>query len=210
MKKFLVLFVLFALPIVAYLFFASGVHNFGKLPVLNEKISSISTFSSQNGKPVKLEGKITILGFFGGQVEEMHGQVFNLNWVIYNDYHAFHDFQVVILAKDGTRGEVKELLKEMNKTNDMSDWNFIFGSGQEIQKIFKSLGTDLKLNQNLATNRVFIVDKTMALRGRNDDEGEILYGYDLSSVAELKDKMVDDVKVILAEYRLKLKKYNKN
>jgi hypothetical protein len=49
------------------------------------------------------------------------------------------------------------------------------------------------------------------LRGRDDDEEEgTLYGYDTSSVAELNKKMTDDVKVILAEYRLALKKNNSN
>ncbi|HET8839410.1 MAG TPA: hypothetical protein VFM82_10505 [Flavobacteriaceae bacterium] len=209
MKKFLVLFVLFALPIVAYLFFASGVHNFGKLPVLNEKIAFLSAFSSVEGNPVKLKDKITILVFFGGQVEKMHGQAFNLNWVIYKDYHEFHDFQFVVLIKNGAQEKVQELTKEMAKTTNMSEWNFLFGSEEEIQNVFKSLKTNLKLNENFATNRVFIIDKNMALRGRNDDEGELLFGYDSSSVAELKDKMVDDVKVILAEYRLKLKKYDR-
>ena len=36
----------------------------------------------------------------------------------------------------------------------------------------------------------------------------MVYGYDSRSVAELSDKMNDDVKVILAEYRLALKKNN--
>jgi hypothetical protein len=33
-----------------------------------------------------------------------------------------------------------------------------------------------------------------------------LYGYDIRSVAVLNNKMEDDVKVLLAEYRLALKK----
>ena len=41
MKKAFVLIVLFVLPIVAYLFFASGVNNFGKLPVLTENVNEI-------------------------------------------------------------------------------------------------------------------------------------------------------------------------
>jgi hypothetical protein len=47
------------------------------------------------------------------------------------------------------------------------------------------------------------------LRGRDDDEDVgTLFGYNASSVAELNNKMTDDVKVILAEYRLALKKNN--
>jgi hypothetical protein len=36
----------------------------------------------------------------------------------------------------------------------------------------------------------------------------VLYGYDSTDIAELADKMKDDVKIILAEYRLALKKNN--
>lgn len=210
MKKFLVLALLFALPLVAYLFFASGVHNFGKLPVLTEKIAPLDGFSDLNGNPLRLHDKITILGFFGGQVSEMHGHAFNLNWVIYKDYHEFNNFQFVILVEKGQEAQVKALKNEMAKTTSMEEWNFAFGSPNAIKNVFQSLKTDLKLNVHNATERVFIIDKNMALRGRDDDEEKslVLYGYDTSSVAELKNKMVDDVKVILAEYRLKLKKYN--
>ena len=49
-----------------------------------------------------------------------------------------------------------------------------------------------------------------SLRGRDDDnDSGTLYGYNSSSVAELTKKMTDDIKIILAEYRLALKKNNK-
>jgi hypothetical protein len=67
------------------------------------------------------------------------------------------------------------------------------------------------LGTNLESSYVFIIDKNAALRGRKDNsETEIVYGYDAASVAEIQNKMLDDVKVILAEYRLALKKYNSN
>jgi hypothetical protein len=45
------------------------------------------------------------------------------------------------------------------------------------------------------------------LRGRDDDEDiGMLFGFNSQSVAEINNKMVDDVKIILAEYRLALKK----
>ena len=61
MKNKLVLAVLFILPIVVYLFFASGINNFGKLPTLTEKIADISSIDEN----VELKDKITILGFLG-------------------------------------------------------------------------------------------------------------------------------------------------
>ncbi len=36
----------------------------------------------------------------------------------------------------------------------------------------------------------------------------MLYGFDSSNYSEINNKMDDDVRILLAEYRLALKKYN--
>ena len=78
-----------------------------------------------------------------------------------------------------------------------------------MQTHFNSLKTPLELNQSGSSPFVFIIDKESNLRGRNDDEDQgTLYGFDARSVAQINKKMIDDVKVILAEYRLALKIYN--
>ena len=47
------------------------------------------------------------------------------------------------------------------------------------------------------------------MNGRDDDDDlGLLYGFDSSDYSEVNNKMSDDVRVILAEYRLALKKYN--
>ena len=86
-------------------------------------------------------------------------------------------------------------------------WNFIFTDEKEIQKIYNSLKTDIELSEENNTPYVFIIDRDLNLRGRDDDEdiGK-LYGFNAESVADINNKMVDDVKIILAEYRLALKK----
>ena len=93
----------------------------------------------------------------------------------------------------------------------MSKWKFIFGTKEQIEDLFKGFQTDITLNEKASTATVFIIDRARKLRGRDDDE-EVgtLYGYNTSSVAEINKKMTDDVKVILAEYRLALKKNNSN
>ena len=78
MKKNLVLFVLFILPIVAYLFFASGINSFAKLPIITKSIPEISSWKTFNSKPVALTGKISILGFMGQDVLQHKGNIFNL------------------------------------------------------------------------------------------------------------------------------------
>jgi len=205
MKKKIVLTVLFILPVVVYLFFASGVNNFGRLPVLTENISDVSVMDHD----VQLKNKITILGFLGNNIEVMQGNAFNLNQKIYKRFGEFNDFQIVMVVPKGTEDQVEELEKELGKLSNADKWHFVFGSEEQILTFFESLKANINLDDNLADPNVFIIDKDLNLRGRNDDEDEgIKYGFDTSSVAELNNKMVDDVKIILAEYRLALKKNN--
>ena len=210
MKKFLVLGVLFILPIVAYLFFSSGVNNFAKLPVLTPQISNLEDFTSLDGSEVVLDNKITILSIYGSNIEAKEGNAFNLNETIYDKNYNFEDFQFVVIAENGMQDQAKALLKELSTTIDTRKWKFVFGSSTAIQSFFNSLKTDLDLDEYLGTPKVFIIDKDRSLRGRPKEEGEeAVYGYNTSSVADLTNTMTDDVKVILAEYRLALKKYNR-
>ncbi|MCW5516229.1 hypothetical protein [Muriicola sp. Z0-33] len=205
MKKTFVLIVLFVLPIVAYLFFASGVTNFGRLPILTEAVSDLDKIQPD----VSFKGKITILGFLGNDVELKKGNAFNLNQKIYKRFYEFHDFQMVMLMPVGTEEKVEELKKELGNLVDIKNWIFVFGEESEIKELFSSLRTDLSLDDNTGTPYVFIVDKEGNLRGRDKDEDEGLkYGFNAVSVADLNNKMVDDVKIILAEYRLALKNNN--
>lgn len=205
MKKVFVLVVLFVLPIVAYLFFASGVYNFGKLPILTSKIAEISA----NPNQIQLTNNITILGFVGSNIEGRKGNLFNLNQKIYKRFYEFRDFQVVMLAEDGTEAVIEEFKKELGTFTDISKWKFVYTPKNEIIQTFKSLKTNLELDEKNSSPFVFIIDKERGLRGRDKDDDEgIKYGFNTSSVADLNNKMVDDVKIILAEYRLALKKNN--
>ncbi len=205
MKKTFVLVVLFVLPIVAYLFFASGVNNFGRLPVLTKGIHAISVIDEN----VSLQNKISVLGFLGSDVENKKGNAFNLNQKIYKRFYEFKDFQFVMLVPKGNEAQVAELERELANLADTSKWKFVFAEEGQIRSLFASLKTDLSLDENLGSPYVFIIDKDKNLRGRNDDE-EVgtKYGFNSVSVADLNNKMEDDVKIILAEYRLALKKNN--
>ncbi|WP_339726586.1 hypothetical protein [Maribacter stanieri] len=204
MKKTFVLVVLFVLPIVAYLFFASGVTNFGKLAQLTKDVHEID-FSDQ----VQFKDKITVLGFLGSDVEGRKGNAFNLNQKIYKRFYEFGDFQFVMLISKDQESEVEALKTELATLADNDKWNFVYASDEQINSIFKSLKTDIELDAKYSTPYVFIVDKDLTLRGRSNDEDDgTKYGFNSNSVADLNNKMVDDVKIILAEYRLALKKNN--
>lgn len=211
MKKYFVIFVLFALPLGAYLFFASGVNNFARLPVLTQEIYQLESFQSMDdaGDEVSFDGKITILGFPGRDPLDYLNSSYHLAEKIYERYAEFDDFQFVSVVPVGSEAEVEELKNKISEVIDLHKWKFVAGSPEEINALFDSLNTNLELNGDLSTPNVFIIDKDGKLRGRDqDDDGKELYGYDTTSIYVLNNKMNDDVKVILAEYRLELKKYN--
>ncbi|SIS82546.1 hypothetical protein SAMN05421766_104191 [Zobellia uliginosa] len=205
-KKFVVLTVLFILPIVAYLFFASGVNNFGKLPILTNGVDDVAHIGTAK---VSFKDKITVVGFLGKNLDNKAGNAFNLNQKIYKRFYKFKDFQFVMLVPKGTEDMVASLESELGHLVDMKKWNFVFADDAQITDFFASLKTDISLDENLGTPYVFIIDKDLNLRGRENDEDDgTKYGFDSTSVAELNNKMEDDIKIILAEYRLALKKNN--
>lgn len=213
MKKNLVLFILFILPIVAYLFFASGVNSFITLPTITPSIPNVNAqWKSLNGEKVSLDQKITILGFAGQDVMANSGNFFTLNQKIYNKYRAFKDFQFVFIAPEGTEDQAKRLLKELSVLTDVSGYHFVFAKPEAIQTYHTDLKLLGKLDAKFGTPNVYIIDKKRNLRGRKgksvQGEPEYKEGYNTTSAADLHNDMMDDVKIILAEYRLALKRNN--
>jgi len=209
-KKFTVLGVLFLLPITAYLFFASGVNHFAKLPVLTENVLEINDFKTEDGKTKQLKDHITVLCFFGSDIESSYANAFNLAHEIYKKNFQFKDFQFVILTPESVEKEEVEILKtKLAEIENPENWNFVYGKPEAIEKVFNSLRSNYTLDKNSASPYVFIIDKDGNLRGRdNDEDFGVLYGFDARAYSEINNKMSDDIRVILAEYRLALKKYN--
>ena len=208
MKKNIVLFVLFILPIVAYLFFASGINSFTKLPVITPKVADFGNWKSLDNQKTSLNDKITILGFSGSNLLENRGNFFNLNQKIYQRYHTFKDLQFVVICPLGTEEEAKSVVDALKAFTDVSQWHFVFAPADEITAYYNQLKLVEKLDANLGTPNVYILDKERNLRGRKEKKG-YKEGYNTFHPAELSNEMLDDFKVILYEYRAALKK-NRN
>ena len=207
-KKYLILSLLFFSPIFIYIFLVSGINNFARLPILTTNVIDIQSING-NLQGISLKDNISILGFWGGDVNLRKSEALNLNQKIYRRFFQFQDFQFVFLTTKDQETNINNLKEELTRGvgTDLKKWNFIFTDEKEIQKIYNSLKTDIELSEENNTPYVFIIDRDLNLRGRDDDEdiGK-LYGFNAESVAEINNKMVDDVKIILAEYRLALKK----
>ena len=208
LKKYLILGFLFFFPIFVYVFLSTGINNFAKLPVLTENVMDIENIEG-NIANVSFKNKISIVAFWGGDVNNKKSEALNLNQKIYKRFNEFQDFQFVLLHNKDDNEVIDSLKSDLvsGVGTDLKNWNFIPTTQSNIKMIFDSFNTNIELDQSFSTPYVFIVDRDLSLRGRDDDEDiGMLYGFNSQSVAEINNKMVDDVKIILAEYRLALKK----
>jgi hypothetical protein len=214
MKKKVVLVVLLILPIFLYIYFSLAKHNSLFLPVLTKDVKELPQGSTLNDSIVKLEGKISVVGFAGSDVLKKKESIFNLNQKINSKYKDFQDFQIVILAPEGEQEEVKELITELSVTTNISGWKFVFAAPDDIKSFHASLKAKESLAADTGSDYVFIIDKERSLRGRDGTsvkKGKKEYrdAYNTFSAAELHNEMTDDIKILLREYRLALKKNSK-
>ena len=208
LKKYLILGFLFFFPIFVYVFLSTGINNFAKLPVLTETVMDIENIEG-NTANVSFKNKISVVAFWGGDVNNKKSEALNLNQKIYKRFYEFQDFQFVLLHDKRDNEAIEDLKSDLvsGVGTDLKNWNFISTTQSNIKMIFDSFKTNIDLDNSFSTPYVFIVDRNLSLRGRDDDEDiGMLFGFNSQSVAEINNKMVDDVKIILAEYRLALKK----
>ena len=208
LKKYLILGFLFFFPIFVYVFLSTGINNFAKLPVLTETVLDIENIEG-NTANVSFKNKISVVAFWGGDVNNKKSEALNLNQKIYKRFYEFQDFQFVLLHDKSDNEAIEDLKSDLvsGVGTDLKNWNFIPTTQSNIKMIFDSFKTNIELDNSFSTPYVFIVDRNLSLRGRDDDEDiGMLFGFNSQSVAEINNKMVDDVKIILAEYRLALKK----
>jgi len=204
-KKTFVLGVLFVLPLVAYLFFASGVNNFGRLPIMTSAVEELP----ENEVAVVLANKISIVGYLGSDLSQRQVNMFNLNQKIYKRFSEFKDFQMLMVLPKGAEDQLAKVMQELSAIGEVEAWRFIFLTPEQIQTHFESLQVPERLDATFGTDQVYIIDKALQLRGRKaNEQDKALYGYNATEVSLLTKTMIDDVKILLAEYRMALKKNN--
>jgi hypothetical protein len=85
---------------------------------------------------------------------------------------------------------------------DVAQWRFVLL--QASKNVLFSIKASRKIDDNLGTPKVYIVDKKQNLRGRKLVKTQRRIQH--FSPAELSNEMLDDFKVILYEYRAALKR----
>lgn len=214
-KKYFVLISLFIIPIAVYLFFALASHNSLFLDIINKNINNLpKEWKCEIDEKITLNQKITILAFAGLDFEINKGNFFNLNQKIYNKYKEFNDFQLVVIAPIESKVAIENFLFEMKRISNTTGWKIIYTDTNSILDYYNSFGLKKALNHDFGTSNVLIIDKDRNIRGRKskNKKGEMEYfeSYNTISAAELHNQMTDDVKILLREYRLALKKNDPN
>ena len=206
-KKRFVLIALFVFPLLFFLILSTGINNFKKLPTLTSAVSIHVLEDS-----ISLTDHVTVLCFLGNDVATKKGGFFNLNQKIYKEFYGYRPFQIIAVYPKSSENDVDKLKSDLSAFTDMSKWNFIYMNRDTILTLYKNLKTNKMLDSSLYSNQVYLLDKELNLRGRDNDgeeKNEIMYGYNIESVAELNNKMEDDIKVLLYEYRAAFKNKNK-
>lgn len=202
MKKFAVLFSLFVLPLVFYIFLSKGIYKYSNLPILTEMVSDVQT--TELGDPITFAKKLSIVCFLGSDSNTGKASLFNLNQTIYKRYFQKPYFQAIAVIPKESKNDYKEVIKELSAFTDTSHWKFVYADIAAVKTLFDSFETPYELNNDQYSKYAFIIDMELRLRGRKDDEETAngkLYGYNMRSVAVLKNKMKDDLDIIY--YQLK-------
>ena len=215
LKTILVLCVLFFLPVMFLLFLYPSTHNYNPLDIVGNNVNELQFFSSNSEEQIQLKDHITIIGFLGSDPVDHVIAASNLKELVYDKFKGFKKFQIVIVLPKGSEAKSVQLQKEINNYDDMRFWHYAFGEPNDVNNLFNSLKTEEALDEKLFTDHIFIVDKDLAQRGRIDDREDKekerqeaiypLYSYDCIEVAEVKNKMSDDLRILFTEYRQKRK-----
>ncbi|MBT3546703.1 MAG: hypothetical protein HN487_03305 [Flavobacterium sp.] len=206
-KKRFVLIALFVFPLLFFLLLSTGINNFKRLSTLTYNVSLDAIEDT-----ISMQDHVTILCFLGDNIEAKKGGFFNLNQKIYKEFYGYRPFQIIAIYPEASVTDVEKLSSDLGTFTDMYKWNFISMDRETISELHANLKTKDILNTSLYSKKVYLIDKKLSLRGRDkdgDDEKQILYGYNIESVAELNNKMEDDIKVLLYEYRAAFKNKNK-
>lgn len=214
-KRNLVLGILFFLPVAFLLMLYPAKHNYEPLNIVNTKVSEISNFHFDTEKSIQLKDHITILAFLGKTPLKKAIAASNLKELVYDKFMGFKKFQIVIVVPEGAQEEVETLKSEITTFETLEYWHFAYGTEGEIKHLYNSLKVKAELDSDLATENVFIIDKDLNQRGRLDgrEKKEIednkplfsVYSYNTIQVADIKNKMSDDVRILFTEYRQRRK-----
>lgn len=214
-KRNITLGVLFFLPVMFLLFLYPSTHNYNPLEIINLNVKELNSFDAEENEDIQLKDKITVLTFLGSNPKDGMIATLNLKELVYDKFKGFKNFQVVAILPDEAKDKLEDIKNSISAYEELKHWHYVFGTNQEIKQLYASLKSSQTLDVNSATPMVFIIDKDRNQRGRIDDreKNEIAKNldpynrvdYNCLEVAQIKNKMSEDMRILFTEYRQKRK-----
>gem|GEM_PF-1117736 len=200
MNKKIILSLLFIGPLAFFIFLSLGKVNFMPCEIFKTNITDVSTVD--NGE-ITFKDNINVITFLGKKPSLKDTQIFNINEVVFKKLAKYKKFQMISFYCNENNPQIDIIKKRLTKTagDKFFKWKFICLDSLQTASIYNSLKTDTPLDVNFASNKAFIVDKKNNQRGRTDDDkiGEDVFCYDMSSVNDLKNKLLTDTENVFYE-----------
>lgn len=223
-KKYILLFAILLLPTLLYLLYVygKGEQDFAHLPFVTytdtngeqlKRKAPAFGFVNQDGETItdqNLDGKIYLVDFFFTSCPSICPIMTANMMKIQKRFEGFPEFELVSFTVDPNRDN-PERLKEYAKDRmiDTEKWNFLTGEQDSLyrvayQYLSSAMEDSLADGGFLHTEYFVLVDKEGNLRSRDDEQGNIIGVYDGTSAQHTRD-LIDDIKVLIAEYKMELK-----
>lgn len=225
-KKVLLILTILFFPSLFYLYLIQGEHNFAHLPLLTvtdefgeQTYRTIEPyeFVDQNGEVFtqeKVKGKIHVVDFFFTRCPSICPIMTENMKSLHRKFTKYEDFALISHTVD-PQYDTTFVLKNyaVDRNIDFDDWHFVTGNKDSIYATaFEYLSSAMEdptaPGGFLHTEYFVLLDKEGRIRSREDDNGNIIGVYDGTSKVQVND-LIDDIKVLMAEYQLELKKNNK-
>ena len=109
-RKWIILGILFLLPVIFLLFLYPSTHNYNTLDIVNEDIKELEILNFIDQNETTLEENITILNFLGNKPLENITGAMNLKELVYDKFKGFKKFQIVTIGSADSENSLKNVI----------------------------------------------------------------------------------------------------
>ena len=216
----IILFLILVLPSMVYFYITRGYNNFIKLEIVGQEGHKIPefTFINQNNEVVvndSLDGNIYIAKFFFTSCPTICPVMTKNMAYVQRKLSVYPNIKFVSHTVDPANDTPERMLsyvKKMSSKNiviDLNNWYFLTGKKEEIYEIAKSYFVNVSPDSLapggfLHSEYFVLIDKEGRVRSGVDQNNNVVGVYDGTNDAQMKD-LINDVKVLLAEYKRPIK-----
>ncbi|MDC0249360.1 SCO family protein [Flavobacteriales bacterium] len=220
----IILFLLLVLPPMVYFYVTRGFNTFIKLEVIGQQDHKIVDFSfiNQNNEVVvndSLRGNIYIANFFFTSCPTICPVMTKNMAYVQSKLSVYPNIKFLSHTVDPINDTPERMLdyvnnlKAQNVNISLGNWDFVTGDKDELYQIAESYFVNVSMDSLapggfLHSEYFVLIDKEGRVRSGIDQYNNVVGVYDGTNDAQMKD-LVNDVKVLMAEYKRPTKENEK-